>query len=214
MHFPPTPPEWSDRDGDGYGDNQDAFPDDPTRHEFTSFRSPYRVNVGETEDDQSFDGRVWTRDLGFFNTGTSNSIAADTPISATLSEDIYRSGRTDPDGGDEMAFRFPVTNGSYTVRLHFAEHLYTASNERVFDVDIEGTRVLNGFDIFKEGNGRFSAVVRSLTVEVRDEFLDICFGRRNGSSDPTLMGIEIVSQDALAGEVLTTPGKPFLIEVN
>lgn len=212
--FPSDAHEWSDRDADGYGDNQDAFPDDPTRYEFTSVLSPYRLNVGETEDHQSLDGRVWTRDVGFFNTGISNSIAADTPIRSTLYDEIYRSGRTDPDGGDEMAFSFPVTNGSYTVRLHFSEHIYTATNQRVFDVDVEGTRLLNGFDIFAEGNGRFTAVVRNLTVEVTDEILDIRFERRSGGSDPTIMGIEIVSQDALEGEVLTTPSKPFLIEVH
>lgn len=212
--FPADATEWSDRDADGYGDNRDAFPDDPTRNVFDTVASPYRVNVGEAEDYEGLYGRMWTRDMGFFNTGVSNSIAADTPINSTFYDEIYRSGRTDPDGGDEMVFSFPVTNGSYTVRLHFAEHIYTESNQRVFDVDIEGTRVLSGFDIFAEGNGRFTAVVRNLTVEVTDGALDIRFGRRSGGSDPTIMGIEIVSQDAVEGEVLTTPGKPFVIEVN
>lgn len=211
--FPTNPNEWKDSDGDGYGDNSDAFPLDDTRFEFTATLSPYRVNAGESQDFMAQDGRTWTRDMGFWNTGISNAISSSTPIGGTNSEEIYRSSRRDPATGDEMMFSFPLTNGSYTVRLHFSENQYTAVGQRVFDVEVEGDSVLQDFDIFATAGQQNRAVVRNYTVEVTDGLLEILF-LHTGPSDPIVMGIEVVSNDALEGEVLTTPGRPAVIDVN
>ena len=56
--------------------------------------------------------------------------------------------------------------------------------------------------------------MRSFTVEVSDGMLEIRFEHRTDASNPTVMGIEVVSREALEGPVLTSPGKPFVIEVN
>lgn len=207
--FPTDSREWLDTDGDGHGDNSDAFPDDPTRFEFTSTVSPYRVNAGAASDLIASDDRVWTRDSGFLNTGISNAVDGETTILGTDAPEVYRSSRTDSDSGDEMMYSFPITPGTYTVRLHFAEHTHTAAGERMFDVYIEGARVLQDFDIFSNaGRRRHTAVVRNFTVSATDGLLDIEFVHLAGRSDPTVMGIEVVSLDALEGPVLTTPGKP------
>jgi hypothetical protein len=213
--FPNDGDEWSDRDGDGYGDNADAFPDDPTQYEVTTVLSPYRVNAGATQDLELSDGRTWTQDMGFWNTGTANAIDSSVEISSTGIDQMYRSSHTDSDDGNEMEWRFPLTNGSYTLKLHFAEHVHTQVGQRQFDVEVEGVRVLTDFDIFAEaGNARNRAVVKSFTVQLTDEVLDLTFLHRPDRSDPTVMGIEIVSDDALQGPLLTTPGKPFLIDAN
>ncbi len=210
--------EWADRDGDGYGDNFDAFPDDPTRFEFTVVLSPYRVNAGETSTDhEASNGKTWTRDTGFWNTGNSDSTNPDTAIAGTAAgndEELYRVGRTDAAGGQEMQFSFPLSNGAYMVRLHFAEHVYTAADRRVFHVEIEGVRVLQDFDIFAEAGQRYRALVRNHEVVVTDGVLEVLFVHRSNRSDPTIMAIEVVSTEALEGEVLTTPGKPYVIDVN
>lgn len=214
--FPNDPNEWSDRDGDGVGDNSDAYPDDPSRYQFDTVLSPYRVNAGSTSDYETTDGRIWTRDMGFWNTGVANAIDPDIDIAGTTTRDeIYRSSRSDPESGDEMLWSFPITNGAYRVVLHFSENVYTAPGQRMFDVEIEGRKVLTNFDIFANAaNRQHRAVVRNFTVQVTDGVLEIEFLHIPGYSDPTVMGIEVVSLEALEGDVLTTPGKPFVIDIN
>ena len=99
--FVTDPTEWADSDLDGYGDNIDAFPNDPTRFEFTVTLSPYRVNAGESQDFVAQDGRTWTRDMGFWNTGISNTVGSGVAILDTTSDEIYQSSRTDLDTGEE-----------------------------------------------------------------------------------------------------------------
>jgi hypothetical protein len=69
-----------------------------------------------------------------------------------------------------------VTNGNYKVVLHFAEvYIGTAAvGKRVFNVFVEGTKVLNQFDITKEV-GAYKAVARSFDVSVTDGSVDIIF---------------------------------------
>jgi hypothetical protein len=52
-----------------------------------------------------------------------------------------------------------TANASYTVRLHFAEEYWTAAGSRVFNVSINGTRVLSNFDIFATAGAEYKAVV-------------------------------------------------------
>ena len=135
-------------------------------------------------------------------------------IAATSFDEMYCCSRTDTLDGAERLWSFPLTNGSYTLRLHFAEHTFAAAGQRFFDVEIEDVPVLEDFDIFAAaGNARFEAVVRSFTVEVTDGVLEVRFLHRPGGANPTVMGIEVVSNDADEGSILTTPGKPFLIDV-
>ena len=70
-----------------------------------------------------------------------------------------------------------MTNGNYKVVLHFAE-IYDGTDEvgqRVFNVFVEGTKVLDEFDI-TEQVGAYKAVARSFDVTVTDGFVDITFG--------------------------------------
>src|SRR5262249_40402716 len=49
---------------------------------------------------------------------------------------------------------------THTIRLHFAEYIYTTAGARVFNVAINGTRVLSSFDIFAAAGGSNRAVIR------------------------------------------------------
>jgi hypothetical protein len=73
-----------------------------------------------------------------------------------------------------MTFSAPVKNGTYTLRLLFADTVFTAAGKRVFDVYAEGARVLAGLDIVKEA-GPKAALVKTLTVKVTDGKLDLAF---------------------------------------
>jgi len=57
-----------------------------------------------------------------------------------------------------------TANGSYTVRLHFAEEYWTAAGKRVFNVGINGTQVLTNFDIFATAGGEYKAVVKQFNA--------------------------------------------------
>ena len=53
---------------------------------------------------------------------------------------------------------------NYQVRLHFAEIYHTSSEARVFDVSINGSVVLDNFDIYAQTGARYQALVREFTV--------------------------------------------------
>ncbi|KAG6685503.1 hypothetical protein I3842_12G115700 [Carya illinoinensis] len=77
-------------------------------------------------------------------------------------------------------YAFCLVNGNYTVKLHFAEIVFTddetynSLGRRIFDVYIQGKRVLKDFDIVKAAGGvrkpniqSFNPVVTNNTLEIR-----------------------------------------------
>lgn len=106
------------------------------------------------------------------------------PIYETDDDVLYQSERW-----DMTAYRFTVTNGDYQVVLHFAEIYYNQSGRRIFNVVIEGTTVLDDYDIFDEV-GHDVAVQHSYAVNVSDGILDIEF---SASSDAAkIFAIEVI----------------------
>lgn len=89
------------------------------------------------------------------------------------------SGRVVPAGQSAFKFDVPVQNGSYKVRLHFAEIYQNAVGRRVFDVNIEGgTKELTSFDVFAEAGGINRAIVREFPATVSDGVLTVDFIRQ------------------------------------
>ena len=208
--FPNDPFEWADADGDGFGDNfADADPNDPDVGRRTL--SPYRVNAGSASDVSDSGERTWTRDAGFEAVGTSGGISAGQPIAATEDDVLYVTHRTGRISGEGLSYTFPVENGRYQVRLYFADSSGSAGVRR-FDVDIEGEQALANFDIAAEAGAPYKAVVRSFETEVFDGELEITFVHQGGSAPPIVSAIEVVNRDANEGEILLSPGKPFIIE--
>ncbi|KAE8726393.1 putative Leucine-rich repeat transmembrane protein kinase [Hibiscus syriacus] len=75
-------------------------------------------------------------------------------------------------------YAFCLANASYTVNLHFAEIQFTNQNysslgRRVFDVYIQGQRVLKDFNIEEAAGGAGIQVVRPFAVNVTDGTLEI-----------------------------------------
>ncbi len=116
---------------------------------------------------------------------THPSVPAGTP------QALFQTERWDPPTAPEMQWDFPVTPGTYQVRLYFAE-IYAGTQSvgaRVFDVSIEGNVVLNDYDIFAEVGG-YKGVVKTFTVAA-DSNLDIDFG--HVIENPKMNAIEILS---------------------
>lgn len=83
-----------------------------------------------------------------------------------------------------ITYDFPVSNGVYTVKLHFAEIYWGVPNpegldggegSRVFNIIMENKSILNNFDIFKFSNGPSIAFTKMYDIEVTDGILTITF---------------------------------------
>jgi PA14 domain/Bacterial Ig-like domain/Malectin domain/Abnormal spindle-like microcephaly-assoc'd, ASPM-SPD-2-Hydin/Glucose / Sorbosone dehydrogenase len=125
------------------------------------------------------------------------SIPAGTPAA------LFQTERWDAAAAPELEWNFPVTAGSYLVRLYLAE-IYSGTQSvgaRVFDVSIEGKLVLDNYDIFAEV-GANKGVVKSFTV-ASDANLDLDFG--HVVENPALKAIEIVTSGPSPNQLGATP---------
>jgi fibronectin type 3 domain-containing protein len=153
-------------------------------------RTTIRINAGGTA--QTVGGTTWSAcntvagcTVGRVSGGVAYSEADTvTGIPSGMSNALFQSewtgGQTTGAAIGARAFGFDVAvpNGSYTVRLHFAELNKTAAGQRVFDVQVEGATVLASFDVFAAAGGIDRAVSRDVPVTVTDGNLDIDFLRR------------------------------------
>ena len=185
---------------------------------------PLRINAGGPA--QTVNGVTWVGCTGLsacggyvsggFAYGENRSISAPvTPANEAIYQTEWTGGATTgiPAGGTAFEFRIPVPNGAYQVRLHFAELNKFAPGARIFDVNIEGSPALSGFDVFSEAGGAQKAIVRSVNTTVSDGVLNIAFVRR--VENAKISGIEILPISAPpAGTLTWTERAPALKAVS
>lgn len=83
----------------------------------------------------------------------------------------------------------------YTVRLHFSEDQYNAPGKRLFNVSIDGTKVLSNFDVFAAARGKDIAVIEQFAATANSHGqIVIAFAptAKSPSRNAELSGIEIV----------------------
>jgi hypothetical protein len=157
------------------------------------YRDGYRIDCGSEKSYTDANGNTWladdswmggAKDWGF--DGGSTAGRGQITVENTVDSTVYRTehyGMT--------AYNFHLKPGDYLVRLHFAETFdYTNGGDRVFDVSIQGKKVLSDFDIFREAGGRKKAVVKEFTVPGVTDVLSIEFGRIKAS--PKVDAIEVI----------------------
>ena len=90
------------------------------------------------------------------------------------------------------SYRVPLPPGSYTVTLHFAELWYVKPGGRVFDVLLEGKKVLDRYDAVASVG--YSTADRQTFhgIAVSDGGLDIEFQAR--ADNPSVSGLEIEAE--------------------
>uniref|UniRef100_A0A0D9VE42 non-specific serine/threonine protein kinase n=1 Tax=Leersia perrieri TaxID=77586 RepID=A0A0D9VE42_9ORYZ len=72
-----------------------------------------------------------------------------------------------------------MENGEYSVKLHFAEIMFTEDNtfssngKRIFDVFIQGTKVLKDFNIQDEAGGVHRVITKNFTTNITENTLEI-----------------------------------------
>jgi hypothetical protein len=125
-------------------------------------RTPYRINFGGPAVD-GFSSDIYT-------TGYTRNIIHDRPINTSAPgagpAAIYQSSTTIWTDYDMWSILPNLTPGkTYTLRLHFAEPVYSRAGDRRFDVWVNGAKRLSAFDIVAEAGGRDIAVVKDVVVQ-------------------------------------------------
>ncbi|MEX0274998.1 MAG: malectin domain-containing carbohydrate-binding protein, partial [Flavobacteriaceae bacterium] len=124
-----------------------------------------------------------------------------------VNADLLESERYASTGNLEIGV--PVENGFYTVKtyhneLWFGVHASAApfqDDQRMFDIELEGTVVQQGFDLYDHSvNGAITPTVRTFQdIEVTDGQLDLALRRITGKDNPHLHGLAILKQDGVIG---------------
>ncbi len=147
-----------------------------------------RINCGDNQQDVA----GWERDDAYETLGAdwinTNPVATDGVLDAAPAG-VYQSVRH-RNALAYPSFRFgQVKDGDYTVRLHFAD----AYDSRQINVDMEGRRVLTGYDIAADAGGVNRAAIQNFAVTVQDgNGLTIDLGSED-DGDAFVAGIEIMA---------------------
>jgi len=161
------------------------------------------INFGAPGDRLADNGTLW---LDYPSVGAESP---DIPVSTTPETPVwYRHHSSQISGGDHgwvaasggrgienisLTLSKESMNGNlYTVRLFFAEPEELKEGNRVFDVLIQGKRVLKGYDIIRETDVSNSLVIREFKHVRVDRDINIVFKSR--SLEPVISGIEIVAE--------------------
>jgi hypothetical protein len=145
---------------------------------------PIRIDAAASTSYTDTNGNVWQADSGFIGGQTGN--LGNISIANTNDPRIYQTERYRLTG-----YALAVANGTYSVRLHFAENFYTAPGQRVFSVNVEGTPITN-LDVFAEAGAARTALIKTATVTVSDNQLNIGFTASVGET--MIDGIEVIPQ--------------------
>jgi len=145
-----------------------------------------RIKAGKSDPVKDAEGNVWLADQGF--EGGQTLERPDIQIANTKSPDLYRAERYSMD-----SFSWPVPNGKYVVKLHFAETFdgITGPGERVFSFNVQG-REFKDFDVWVKAGGALKAYVETVPVEVTDGKIKVTFTPK--VENPQINAIEIISQ--------------------
>ncbi len=173
---------------------------------------PLRINCGAANayaqycplgDWTAGDGTLWLHEQGH-RSGTwgysgddggrpsNNRNPSNDPVAATDDDTLYQYWRNVRKTDKDQMWRVPLVDGSYTVRLHFADMRSGASGERLLDAWIEGAQVLDGYDAYQIGGAK-TAVIEEFPVTIADGELTIALRRdADATADAFISAIEIL----------------------
>jgi hypothetical protein len=138
------------------------------------------------------EGNIWTGDRYF--SGGSVTELPNQHIARTRNPELYLTART-----GVFSYKIPLAPGTYELRLHFAETTYSPAsslgggeNSRVFDVQLNGSPLLQQFDIVSDAGANTAdvRVFRDISPG-KDGYLHLDFAGSLGL--PIINAIEIVT---------------------
>ncbi|CAA6665666.1 unnamed protein product [Spirodela intermedia] len=148
------------------------------------------VGGNEYERDLSFEGKskyyisssgkwAYSSTGNFIGGSEHRFLAKNESILTMANAELYTSARLNP-----LSLKYYglcLEPGNYTVKLHFAEIVFISGptfgslGRRVFDVSIQGKKVLGDFNIVEAANGTGKEVIRNFTALVEGSTLEIHF---------------------------------------
>jgi hypothetical protein len=132
------------------------------------------------------DGTIWLED----SVEAGNTYSSQHAVSGTTVPEIYQTERFH---SEPFEYRLCVPNGKYRVKLRFAEIWFTAAGQRVFRVSLNGSTVLDNFDVFREAGGAHRAVDREFVAHAAGGELRLRFDPI--ISNPKISAVEIEPAD-------------------
>jgi enterochelin esterase-like enzyme len=143
-----------------------------------------RIKAGKSEPVKDAEGNVWLSDQGF--EGGQTIQRPDIQIANTKTPDLYRAERY-----SMGSFSWPVPNGKYVVKLHFAETFegITGPGQRVFSFNVQG-QDFKDFDVWVKAGGPLKAYVETVPVDVTDGKIKVTFTPK--VENPQICAIEII----------------------
>ena len=161
--------------------------------------APIAIRINSGGPQITYNGEVFEKDRAYGGDSKSfkNSQIAD--IKKTDRDELYRTERSTLSGKNSFTYAISLPNGSYTIKLHFAEIYWGATGgeaagpaDRVFDVTIENQKKLTNFNIYDEA-GSMTALVKTFTVTVTDGTMNLGF--KSSKDQPKLAALEILGED-------------------
>lgn len=164
----------------------------------TTVTANYRVNSGSSTA-ININGKTWSADNQYvFDNLEPYTNTRLTKINGTEEDLLYVKEQSSNADKAPFRYEFPVANGDYVVRLHFAELYWGApgsgfaggAGSRVMDVSLENKLRLINFDVTQEV-GSATALVKNLPVTVTDGKLNINFSAT--VNRPMVVAVEVYS---------------------
>jgi len=115
----------------------------------------WRIRTG-WEEFRDKDGLYWSSDIGWSDGDVARCWDS---IAGTRTQELYQFERS----GKDFSYTLPALPGKYRVRLRFAETYVKKEGERIFDILINGKKVLDHFDILKAAGAFDKAIDKSFT---------------------------------------------------
>ncbi len=164
-----------------------AFGEGANSAEVSATPSLPKINCGGSavsafSDDGFFDGGLTFAPTNSINT---NGVVNPAPMA------VYQSQRY-----GNLTYTIPnlPTNTSFKVRLHFAEvyYVFNSAGQRVFNVYLNGAKVLSNFDIWLAAGGQFKANVQEFNA-VSDSAGKISVRLETVIDNASLNGLELMT---------------------
>lgn len=168
-----------------------------------SAQQPVRITAGGAR--QNFvspDGTEWLTDR-YFNLG--GTVYFTGPIANTSDSYLYQTGRhglyTD------FSYSIPVPNGTYNLKLKFAELENKQRGQRTFHVIVNGVKVLENFDIMAEVPAK-TALDKQFPVNVTGGKVDIEFVQGAGRGIVSAIELTPAANAAAPAPAAAAPSAP------
>lgn len=147
-----------------------------------------RINCGDTGAFKDAQGNVWQSDRNFHGASLANSLSKPIAGASPDMQKLYQSSRYCY-ANQRFNYTFPVPNGRYAVTLKFADYSWNDPGHYIFDVLINGKKVLSNFDL-QVGYPPKTAIDKRYETTVTDKAIRIDFVAHQASA--IINGIEIL----------------------